>query len=527
MEVLSTSSLPDSKTLSTDIQFWERWTTWLVLSIVSMTPFFFVSIPPLVDLPGHMGRYHIMAHLPQSEYLRRYYDFHWTAIGNLGVDVLVYVLQPVFGVVRATWMVTAAIPILTTLGLAHLSQVVHGRIQPTAFLALPFIYSHVFLFGFVNYFFSIAIALHACALWIKLSERSLLIRFIVFSPIFCLLWLFHAGGWGFLGVMVAGYDLHRGFRKNGYRVPTLLTALMPLALIALPSVLLMAFSRSAQGHIGIAYNQNWMSIKILNIAGALRYNSMIIDLGIVLVTITVWIVLFYHYRRLSQALALSLLMLIITFCVMPPTLFNSYGADVRLIAPIAMIGMVSLTIPGDRARLAYAIAYIGLTTTAIRIAHISIDWSQVDRQIRANLTALKSVPLGSRIVALVIMPCTKTWNVEQYTRHLPNLAIIYRDAFVNTQWATPGTTTLSILYNTDTGFYQNGTQFVESDHCTTQVYPSLTKAYTLIPRHRFDFLWVINTDKSSTIAHPPSPFSQLYQDKQSALFRIAEPPRQP
>ena len=46
----------------------------------------------------------------------------------------------------------------------------HGRIPPTAFFALPFIYGYPFLFGFVNFALSVALAFLAFGLWLRLGR---------------------------------------------------------------------------------------------------------------------------------------------------------------------------------------------------------------------------------------------------------------------------------------------------------------------------------------------------------------------
>src|SRR4051794_20164208 len=55
--------------------------------LAGAVPLIYPATPPLVDLLGHMGRYRVELDLGRSPYLRDYYDYHWAAIGNLGVDL--------------------------------------------------------------------------------------------------------------------------------------------------------------------------------------------------------------------------------------------------------------------------------------------------------------------------------------------------------------------------------------------------------------------------------------------------------
>ena len=70
----------------------------------------------------------------------------------------------------------------------------NGRTPPTALLALPFIYSFPFLFGFLN-LVSIALAFVAFALWLHLgTARRTVLRAWLFVPIAFVLFFCHVYG---------------------------------------------------------------------------------------------------------------------------------------------------------------------------------------------------------------------------------------------------------------------------------------------------------------------------------------------
>ena len=74
-------------------RWWE--TRWFVAfaALLTAVPLLYPPLPPLVDLFGHMGRYRVELDLNHSPWLQQYYDYHWAAIGNLGVDLLVIPLR--------------------------------------------------------------------------------------------------------------------------------------------------------------------------------------------------------------------------------------------------------------------------------------------------------------------------------------------------------------------------------------------------------------------------------------------------
>src|SRR6185503_1552772 len=114
---------------------------------------------------------------------QQYYGFRWAAIGNLGVDVLVKLLGPLLGLEPAVKLIILVIPPLTVAGMLWVALEVHGRVPPTALFALPFVYGHPFLFGFVNFALSMALAFLAFGLWLHLGRigRTRL-RAILFVP---------------------------------------------------------------------------------------------------------------------------------------------------------------------------------------------------------------------------------------------------------------------------------------------------------------------------------------------------------
>ena len=53
--------------------FWERRDFVLALILLSALPLLWPDVPPLLDLPGHMGRYRVQLDLATSPDLQQYY----------------------------------------------------------------------------------------------------------------------------------------------------------------------------------------------------------------------------------------------------------------------------------------------------------------------------------------------------------------------------------------------------------------------------------------------------------------------
>ena len=76
--------------------FWEHPAVLAALVVASALPLFWPDVPPLLDLPGHIGRYRVQLEIGSSPVLQSYYEFKWALIGNLGVDIR-RVLAPLIG----------------------------------------------------------------------------------------------------------------------------------------------------------------------------------------------------------------------------------------------------------------------------------------------------------------------------------------------------------------------------------------------------------------------------------------------
>ncbi len=84
--------------------------------LLAFVPLMNPPFPPLVDLPGHMGRFKVAVDGATSPFLSQWYSFRWLPIGNLGVDVLAIPLAKLVGVELATKLVVMLIPPLTVAG---------------------------------------------------------------------------------------------------------------------------------------------------------------------------------------------------------------------------------------------------------------------------------------------------------------------------------------------------------------------------------------------------------------------------
>ena len=76
----------------------------MLVVLATMVPLLYPTIPPLVDLFGQWGGTGSNSISP-SPWLQQYYAYHWAAIGNLGVDLLMIPLGQLFGLEPAVKLI--------------------------------------------------------------------------------------------------------------------------------------------------------------------------------------------------------------------------------------------------------------------------------------------------------------------------------------------------------------------------------------------------------------------------------------
>lgn len=485
---------------------------WLI-ALGTLLPFALASIPSMTDLPGHIGRYSVMADAGTSEWLALYWRFEWRVVGNLGVDLLVRALAPLLGVERSAWTASAGIAPLTVAGVAAVSRALHGRVQPTAVAASVFVLANPLMFGFVNYALAVALALFAFAGWIALRERPVALHLAVMLPSATLAWLAHAMGWGVLVLLVAGFEIERVWQR--WSAKALGDAVVRGIALTPPLVLTLAWRGEGGGAL-FAYGSDLLVRKAMNWIVLLRGADRWIDLATpVLISVAIVLLLWKRAVRPDPRLAIGAALLALACCVMPTTLFGSWGADERL-APVAVIAALAALRWQGSPRAATTLVALSLALFGIRTAVIARHWHQLDAGYASHLAGLERLPRGARIQALVLKDeCNKDWASTAYN-HLPSLAIGRREALVNSQWKLPGGALLSVRYPLAPNLANDPSQLVSGYRCSGPEEIAFRKRLADPGLVRFQYLWLLETHgRDWWPGHRP-----IYRDANSAIYPL-------
>ena len=475
----------------TALPWWDR--RWLLVLVVLATtlPLLYPAVPPLVDLPGHIGRYRVELDGGHSAYLQRYFGFHWAVMGNLGLDVLILPLAPLVGLEPAVKLLVLLIPPLTAAGYLWVAREVHGRVPPTAFFALPFVYSFPLLFGFANFALSVALAFLAVGLWLRLGRlgrrRS---RTLLFVPISFMIFFCHTYGLGVLGLMCFSAEVVSAHGRGRNWARAVLEGALRVSVLVLPLFVMLLWPSGSPG----SETNGWFDwdAKWTGIYGVLRDRWGPFDVSsLELCAVMFVFALISPKLRLAPKLALAAAVLSLCFVLLPRYIMGSAYADIRLLPCLFAVMLLAIGLGSAAdARFGSVLAAFGLLFFAVRLAGttVSLTWAANDQQ--AKLEAMDFIPRGARVASFFGLPYAEPWALQRDS-HLGGLVIARREGFSNDQWIVNSLNLLELKYDAG-GFGANPSQVVRPNGTHDGVYRTIDEALAQLPRDKFDYVWLID-----------------------------------
>ncbi len=489
--------------------WWETRVFVAAMILLAAVPLLYPALPPLVDLPGHMARYRVELDGGQSPFLRQYYDFRWALMGNLGVDLLIWPLGKLMGLEPAVKLIVIAIPMLTVAGMLWVAREVHGRLPPTAAFALPFAYGHHFLYGFVNYALSAALALLAFALWLRLGRLGRYrLRAVLFVPIGLAVWVCHVFGWGMLGLLafsseaVRQHDSGRSWWKAGLR------AAMHSLVLAVPLLLMLAWRENSAG---ATFGWFRWGDKGVWLQSALRDRWRLLDIAFMNVVLLLFVFVLANRRlTFSRMLTFTAFVMSITFLVLPWTIYGSAFADMRLAPFIVAVMLLGIRFKHDtEPKLATWLAWLAMAFLVARTVAVTASLVIASNEQKETLRALDHVARGARVLSLIGSQCgPRPWPLWRST-HLGGMTVVRREGFSNNHWRVPGARLLTVIYEPAGNYQYDPSQALRAPGCNLPQYPLITTVLGNFPRAAFDYVWIID----------PPPFDQRLMGDAALVFR--------
>lgn len=470
----------------------------MLVVVVSIVPLLVARIPGFVDMPSHMARHVILALQDRDDPLFRYFSVSWHWIANLGVDLPAVLLARWLGADLATRVISALIAPLTILGLAALSRVVHGRITASVALALPLVFNQAWMWGFLNYCLSTALALLVAAWSIGRPKRGI-VEQLALGGAALAVWTAHMAGWAVLLVIVAGAELAH-LRKVRDLGPALLRNL-PLLMPVIP---LLAWRAQAAGpQVRFVY-VDFLNSKMVVFASVLRGTDKLVDLALLaMIGAGCLLALAWAGRpRLAWPLLGGGLLLALCALLAPTTILNAWGTDLRL-APVALMLMILAIGPATTLGRNGLVCVIGLGLFALRLASITSQWAHHGEELEQRLALLDAVPVGGKLGFLYVpQGCKAVWRLEPDNK-LASYAVPRRHAFVNTLFMVDNAKLVRMRAGGWEETLSEGSQVVPPLCPNGRVDGArIARMGALFRRNRFDAIWISGVDRQALPAIP-------------------------
>ncbi len=498
------------------VNWWQSKAYVGLLLVLMALPLLWPPFPPLDDVPTHMGRFYIQAGMAGAPTLSSIFSIDWMPVGNLGVDALVYALHPLMGVEPATKLVIILIPLLSAVGLLLIAREAHGELPATAAFALPLIYNYAFHYGFIN--FSLGAALAFLLFGFVLRYQRLKMPAVWRTLILLgslLIYFAHIFGWVVFGLLVVGNALCRHVTSWKIRLTMVRAVVLECLLLALPLIPVVAWrSGDNQGETSafFAILSKWGWIESAMRDRWVKWEGLSALLCVGLIGIGIVGVL-----RMSRRLLLIFLVMTAFYIFIPYAFFGLIYADMRIAPLMLAIGLIAVAPrPAWGRTAASVIALLALAFVTARSVATTISYARYAEDHARWLKVLPSIPRGARVVAFVAPPCPRGWNVPRII-HLPSMAIIRRDAFVNDQFDMPGAQLVAVGPSIPRDFAYHSSAQVRLPGCDRPE-PLLADRIAQIPRGAFDHLWLLGVDPAN---RPKADWLRpIWSDERSALYAI-------
>jgi hypothetical protein len=488
---------------------------WLFLGAfaIIVIPFWLCSPLPLSDYPNHVARMHIIANLASSADLARYYIVKWEFIPNLAMDILVPLLIPAMSAEAASLLFAALSLFMMVSGAIVLHKKLYGRWSVVPFLAFLLLYNRHFLWGFLNYLFSVGLGLWILAAHIHFRERGKLFRIVLFTVLSVLLMVSHLHAFGSYAILVGGYELSIAWR-NRRQFPWA-DLFVSAAQFVVPAIMFLTLSSTT----GRAGDIKWSSPfdKLAGLLDMVNNYSLPLDVATFLILAGLAAVgLFTRRLSVHRDLRLPLILLFIIYLCLPRQIFASFGADRRLLVMVALALVAALDVRVESARTRTALVVGFAALFVVRMGVIGVNWVHAQKVYDPILTAIDQLPQGVRVAVVSggdVFPYLQNPPLE----HVPNMAVISKNVYMNSLFADPGKQILHVVYGSDAPFAVDPSQTFRLEK--SQVGKS--NPFVKIPWQRFDYFMLINPQ--FFVRDYPGLLKPFYRNGNVVLFKVEHP----
>ena len=444
-----------------------------VLAVVTCLPFLLVSVPPLVDVPGHIAIASVSRASPDSV-IRLFYDGDWRVNLNAGSEVLPH-LSPVDPVLTG-WLLSVGATASMVVGLGMITRELNPKGAFGFFAGIVFLFGYPWAWGFLNFLLATGGSLICYALSLRLSGSRRVLLLLVAQP---LLLACHALGGVILPALVFVSELHRGPR-------TLVQRTWPLAASLLTIAAWLGLN-SRTGETALVWG--W-SDKLEYFFAIMRDRYALLDIATVELAVLILLGGWLIGARWNSRQAAPPLMIFAAYILAPAQINGSEAVDIRFL-PIALaLALATQDWSAVRRNWQLLALSCGGALLGSRILSIGIGFVEEQGRFEAMDRLMERIEPGAQVMVLEARDCNG-WRLNKATTY-PVMLISKRNAWVNTPFQVPTIHMLSSPIPIVRPFYWK-------DDCINPAQPPL--ANRLADQHMgtADYLWLIDTSPPGLI----------------------------
>lgn len=416
---------------------------YVALSVAALWPVFATSSPPLIDLPNHLARLHILENIADDPVLQANYRAERSVMPNLAMEIVVGPLVRLLGVWSAGRLFVAMTMLVLIIGTVTLHRVLHGRIGLWPAAVFLILYNHALVWGLVGFLFTLGMALCGFAGWIFLREKPMWRRLMLFTGLATGLFFMHLLGLAVYGLLVGAYELKRGLARPRDMRRVWRDWAVTGATFA-PALVLLAISAArAPGEFMVDYGGLGLKLRAI-LAPTLTYMETL-D-GILLIFLGGALLFGLLTRRIGvyRGMGLPLIVLAGLVVAIPAWMNGSFGAawgmDMRLSIALAFVAIATLDFRMRSRRVALVLGAVGLVLFAARAVTITESWTGYDRQFTEFREAASAIEPGAAIFQVQsdrANPDIRNGRLPQVYWHMVTQAVVTSGAFVPTLFTDP------------------------------------------------------------------------------------------
>lgn len=409
----------------------------ILLLATAIAPVLWFNIPvAMADYTNHLARMFVLSR-DGGTHAHPYYQVTWPLVPNLAMDILVPQIGRLIGVETANRLFLLASQLLVVTGAIAIERAVKGRVQIAGFVAVMFLYSTPFAFGFENFEFGLGCALWGFAFAIVLERRPWPARLALHTAMVALLFAAHMFALGIYGFAAGLHELWRAWSQR----TAVRETIVRLSAIAIPSALLGAIllvSRSTVGGSGTLWAFEYKPTWLVHI---LSGYSMTLSGVCLLVLTSLTVALVRHGAlKFEQSGSWLLAGFSVLYLMMPFRLFDTAFTDMRVIVAAALIMPAFISVSFPNVTWARASVAVAVAVTVLSVGEVTSVWLSYREDFAAARRSFELLPKGAAVlVGQTGDSGDPPADLRDYPiNNLPTLAVHYADAFVPHLFTAPG-----------------------------------------------------------------------------------------